>query len=495
MYDPLCYEEQGAIPSPIGAATCLGDLNENQISDACEGGWIPGDDYKMHFPQLPDLDSGWNVQATMDFEGTICDDWTCTETGLIKALHFWGGWKDDHEAQLLGFGFIIYSNLSAEESPTGYSVPDQPLWQYMTEDFGMEYLEAPSSQGWYFPSLVFPDSIFDNNQTYYQYNVYIPDSVAFIQTKDSIYWLSIRPSYFNTHYWGWKSSGNHHGNNAIASMYPFDGGYVPPDQCTLMHEPGTISTNHRKNFIIANVAEDGYLWDGYGEQAYGDGWYYYDASGWWNIWSYNHPCAADHWTNILINMLNAVPNNYNDSTYIEIAINWSTDAWSESQAPGDSSPPLPGVDEYSFIGREIIFSGEPPIYFNDLPVNIPDSNPEWVSLSIQGYNFSLDGMLQHSYIGPVPMDLSFVVSSSGLCDCIPGDANGIPSYNILDATYLIAYLYKDGPAPAPYVNCSGDPNCNCSVNILDVTYLIAYLYKGGPAPCNCETWEASCGSL
>lgn len=63
-----------------------------------------------------------------------------------------------------------------------------------------------------------------------------------------------------------------------------------------------------------------------------------------------------------------------------------------------------------------------------------------------------------------------------------GDANGDETVNILDITYMISYLYKDGSPPDPLeaadVNNSGD------VNILDITYLIANLYKGGPEP-NC----------
>jgi len=53
--------------------------------------------------------------------------------------------------------------------------------------------------------------------------------------------------------------------------------------------------------------------------------------------------------------------------------------------------------------------------------------------------------------------------------------------NLLDITFLISYLYKDGPAPEPVT--AGDANCDTTVNILDITYLISYLYKGGPAPC------------
>jgi len=66
------------------------------------------------------------------------------------------------------------------------------------------------------------------------------------------------------------------------------------------------------------------------------------------------------------------------------------------------------------------------------------------------------------------------------CDYICGDANGNKAVNILDITYLIAYLYSSGPPPIPIE--AGDANGNGAVNILDITYLIAYLYSGGPEP-------------
>ena len=81
------------------------------------------------------------------------------------------------------------------------------------------------------------------------------------------------------------------------------------------------------------------------------------------------------------------------------------------------------------------------------------------------------------------------------CDCIPGEADGSGSYNLLDVTHIINYLYKNGPAPIPYALCSGDADCDCGLNILDVTYIINYLYKNGPAPCSCESWVAGCGPL
>jgi len=61
-----------------------------------------------------------------------------------------------------------------------------------------------------------------------------------------------------------------------------------------------------------------------------------------------------------------------------------------------------------------------------------------------------------------------------------GDANGEGNINILDITFLINYLYKDGPAPNP--EASADVNSDGGINILDVTYLINYIYKDGPLP-------------
>jgi len=94
-----------------------------------------------------------------------------------------------------------------------------------------------------------------------------------------------------------------------------------------------------------------------------------------------------------------------------------------------------------------------------------------VSQSVTGYGYSTDYGLSHGF---------WQYFGEAECCDLPGDADNSGAVNILDATYLIAYLYKDGPPPP----CpeEGDANGNGATNILDVTYLINYLYKGGPAP-------------
>ena len=61
-----------------------------------------------------------------------------------------------------------------------------------------------------------------------------------------------------------------------------------------------------------------------------------------------------------------------------------------------------------------------------------------------------------------------------------GDVNGGGIVNILDVTFLINFLYKDGQPPDPME--AADANGNGDVNVLDITYLINFLYKGGPEP-------------
>ena len=61
---------------------------------------------------------------------------------------------------------------------------------------------------------------------------------------------------------------------------------------------------------------------------------------------------------------------------------------------------------------------------------------------------------------------------------ICGDVNDDGLTNILDETYIISYLYFDGPDPVS-LNVA-DVNNNGIINILDIAYYLSYLYLGGP---------------
>ncbi|UCD94681.1 MAG: hypothetical protein JSU69_01115, partial [Candidatus Zixiibacteriota bacterium] len=68
----------------------------------------------------------------------------------------------------------------------------------------------------------------------------------------------------------------------------------------------------------------------------------------------------------------------------------------------------------------------------------------------------------------------------GCCE-LAGDANDDGAVNLLDAGFIIDFLYRNGPDPPCFDQADANGN-NAGPSILDVTYLINYLYKSGPAP-------------
>ncbi|PKK84678.1 MAG: hypothetical protein CVT49_02320 [candidate division Zixibacteria bacterium HGW-Zixibacteria-1] len=73
----------------------------------------------------------------------------------------------------------------------------------------------------------------------------------------------------------------------------------------------------------------------------------------------------------------------------------------------------------------------------------------------------------------------FFILNAGI-DYVCGDATNDGAVNLLDAVYMIDYLYKNGE-PMAYSD-AGDTDGSGAINLLDIAYLINYLYKNGPAP-------------
>ena len=61
-----------------------------------------------------------------------------------------------------------------------------------------------------------------------------------------------------------------------------------------------------------------------------------------------------------------------------------------------------------------------------------------------------------------------------------GDCNADCTIDLGDVVYLLNYVFRSGPAPAPLQ--TGDVDCDGAVDVGDVVFLISYLYTGGPAP-------------
>ncbi len=57
--------------------------------------------------------------------------------------------------------------------------------------------------------------------------------------------------------------------------------------------------------------------------------------------------------------------------------------------------------------------------------------------------------------------------------------------NISDVTYLVDFLYRNGPLPSCFDEADVWPSENFGLNIEDVVYLVDYLFRGGPEPPPC----------
>jgi choice-of-anchor B domain-containing protein len=75
--------------------------------------------------------------------------------------------------------------------------------------------------------------------------------------------------------------------------------------------------------------------------------------------------------------------------------------------------------------------------------------------------------------------------NSSCCLNLRGNANGdlLDNVNVVDLTYLVAYLFSGGATP-PCV-LEGDANGSGTINVVDLTTLVAYLFSGGAPPASC----------
>jgi len=76
--------------------------------------------------------------------------------------------------------------------------------------------------------------------------------------------------------------------------------------------------------------------------------------------------------------------------------------------------------------------------------------------------------------------LSNLAHTAAYDELLIGDVDGNGSINIADVTFLVTYLFLEGPAPDPLA--LADVDCIDSINVGDLTFLVDYLFMGGPAP-------------
>jgi len=187
-------------------------------AQAAPADWNTSDPYKMHFPQMPDLD-GWDVSFWSShevpagflpphtvFSWPTGDDWRCGGTGPVTDIHFWVSMRGDtlqsNPDGDVPFQITFLRARIREDVPVGvenggrtydYSTPGMPLWSAEFSD-GQHVVShwETHEQGWFVP--VSEEAIPGDHDHIYQVN--IPDTSVsgeepFVQEEGQIYWLQI----------------------------------------------------------------------------------------------------------------------------------------------------------------------------------------------------------------------------------------------------------------------------------------------------------------
>ena len=191
--------------------------------------WDIGDDYKMHFPQLPDLVNGMNVLATAPT--ILADDFLCTQSGPITDIHIWGSWLFDQfpinsangttDPGFVDFHLSIHKDVPKDTS-NPYSHPGDLLWEmdFAPGDF-TDRLWTDSNERFFDPEA---NQIIGFDTQVIQYNFLIDPTDAFDQVEGTIYWLdvsaiSIDPGAI----FGWKTSADHWNDDSVYGQIPATG--------------------------------------------------------------------------------------------------------------------------------------------------------------------------------------------------------------------------------------------------------------------------------
>ena len=185
--------------------------------------WDVGDGHKMHFPQMPKVDGGWDVMS--QYYAAVADDWQCSETGYVNDIHTWVSFKGDLLFDPTTVHLAIWSDdpvgnsgVAGEDPDNQYSKPLEMLKHLDTNQWVMREW-GQGVQGWYDPRPQ-GDYILSDHQMVYQMNFLFDDAEAFWQEQGTIYWLEFSiqsPNELQTGAarLGWKESADHFLDTAV----------------------------------------------------------------------------------------------------------------------------------------------------------------------------------------------------------------------------------------------------------------------------------------
>jgi len=170
--------------------------------------WTPN--YKMHWPQLPDLSpTGIDVDNTWV---VLADDFECIETGPITDAHIWASFADDILPAAgpgsLTFTLSIFSDIPAGQVEP-WSMPGQELWTatFAPGTYRVTKVADDIVEDWYDPATgVYLPA---NHQQAFQYNFFVTED-AFVQERCNTYWLAVKVQAGADFTFGWKTTNARH---------------------------------------------------------------------------------------------------------------------------------------------------------------------------------------------------------------------------------------------------------------------------------------------
>jgi hypothetical protein len=203
-----------------GGLTPYGPAPDGEVEDYLvqivpqwdEGKWIRYPDYGS---------TSYTVRATPPY--ILADDFACTETGLIREINIWGGWKDDYlpygSRDSVRFVLSFHEDIPASQSQTGYSMPGDVKWIRAFEpgEFTAIVYKEGRNSTWLRPPV---DYATPGDTTSWYYSFVVPEAEAFLQQGTEVdtvvYWLDVQAIPSDTAaFFGWRTSWHNWNDAAV----------------------------------------------------------------------------------------------------------------------------------------------------------------------------------------------------------------------------------------------------------------------------------------
>jgi hypothetical protein len=129
----------------------------------------------------------------------------------------------------------------------------------------------------------------------------------------------------------------------------------------------------------------------------------------WNQWFYDDPPSYDRYKTGYL-YFDIEPYLPGAPTQFSIWGNLSVPEWQTGPPEAGGHPPGSGDEEYIVRVPLDASLGVPQL----LHFTISDFNPEWISIDAQGFNFTINGWVEHECLDKVPVPAAVLLLGSGL---------------------------------------------------------------------------------